>query len=101
MTAKQRLSSTRGLLILAFISVLSLCATTAWAANGVFDNPKQAFSWYSKGQGCMHLKLMTTNADPVLTLHAATYGVRDDKGNKTPVNLLLSVTPTRSSLQII
>ena len=85
MTAKQKLSSTRSLLILALMSVLSLCTTAVWAANGAFDTPKQAFSWYSKGQGCMHLKLMTTNANPVLTLHAATYGVRDDKGNKTPV----------------
>ena len=55
------------------------------ADEGDFDTPNQAFTWYSKGPGVIHLKLMTTNASPYRTLHAATYGVRDKKGNKTPV----------------
>ena len=55
------------------------------AADGMFERPNQAFTWYSKGPGVIHLKLMTTNSDPYRTLHTATYGVRDADGNKTPV----------------
>ena len=55
------------------------------ADDGDFDSPKTAFTWYQKGQGCMHLKLMTTNASPYRTLHSATYGVIGKDGKKTPV----------------
>ena len=55
------------------------------AADGKFDTPSQAFTWYAKGPGCTHLKLMTTNESPYRTLHTATYGLRDAEGNKTPV----------------
>ena len=55
------------------------------AANGEFDTPNQAFTWYSKGPGCMHLKLMTTNASPFRTLHEANYFLRDSEGNLTKV----------------
>ena len=57
----------------------------ARAADGAFETPSQAFSWYSKGPGIMHLKLMTTNSSPYRTLHDATYGVRDAEGHETPV----------------
>ena len=59
--------------------------TVVQAADGDFDSPKIAFTWYQKGQGCMHLKLMTTNASPYRTLHSATYGVIGKDGKKTPV----------------
>ena len=59
--------------------------TVVRAADGDFDSPKIAFTWYQKGQGCMHLKLMTTNASPYRTLHSATYGVIGKDGKKTPV----------------
>ena len=57
----------------------------ALADDGLFDSPTQAFTWYSKGPGIIHLKLMTTNASPYRTLHRATYGLRDENGNKTNV----------------
>ncbi len=60
-------------------------AQAVWADDGMFDRPAQAFTWYEKGQGCLHFKLMTTNASPYRTLHTATYGLRDADGNKTPI----------------
>ncbi len=56
-----------------------------WADDGDFDNPQSAFTWYAKGQGCLHLKLMTTNASPLRTLHDATYSLRDAEGNSHPI----------------
>ncbi len=52
------------------------------AQNGDFDNPNMAFTWYPKGQGCMHFKLQTTAYDPYRTLQVAKFGVKDEKGNK-------------------
>ena len=68
-----------------FIILAMTIPQTVWAADGDFDSPKIAFTWYQKGQGCMHLKLMTTNASPYRTLHSATYGVIGKDGKKTPV----------------
>ena len=75
------------LMIRMFILIaVSMTAQRAWAQNdGAFDNPSQAFTWYQKGSGCIHLKLMLTNSDPYRTLHAATYGLRDADGNKIPI----------------
>ena len=67
------------------LMALGVKPQAALAADGKFDTPTQAFSWYSKGPGCIHLKLMTTNGNPLRTLHSATYGVRDAEGRKTPV----------------
>ncbi len=55
------------------------------AADGIFDNPSQAFSWYSKGPGVMHLKLATTNGSPYRTLHTATYSLRDANNEEIPI----------------
>ncbi len=56
------------------------------ADDGLFDSPNQAFTWYSKGPGIIHLKLMTTNSSPYRTLHTATYGIRDENGKKIPLS---------------
>ena len=71
-------------LLLLFL-LQALVPAVAWAADGEFDTPNQAFTWYSKGPGCMHLKLMTTNASPFRTLHEANYFLRDSEGNLTKV----------------
>ena len=71
------------LLLLFLLQVL--VPAVAWADDGEFDTPNQAFTWYSKGPGCMHLKLMTTNASPFRTLHEANYFLRDSEGNLTKV----------------
>ncbi len=65
--------------------IVFVVPTAALAGDGDFESPKAAFTWYQKGQGCMHLKLMTSNADPYRTLHTATYGVIGKDGKKTPV----------------
>lgn len=65
------------------ILTLALPLTANADDRGDFENPKVAFTWYSKGPGCLHFKLQTTNSDPYRTLHTATYGLRDAAGEKT------------------
>ena len=65
------------------ILTLALPLTANADDRGDFANPKVAFTWYSKGPGCLHFKLQTTNGDPYRTLHTATYGLRDAAGEKT------------------
>ena len=71
--------------LLPALLLLLLLPLSSHAADGDFDTPSLAFTWYPKGQGCIHLKLMTTNANPFRTLHTATYGLRDKDGNEMPV----------------
>ncbi len=55
---------------------------TAMAAsndNGEFNTPAQAFSWYAKGQGCMHLTLKLCNSSPKRTLKHAVLTLTDTK----------------------
>ncbi|MBO4811638.1 MAG: hypothetical protein J5552_08750 [Prevotella sp.] len=82
--------------IVLLLMALGVKPQAVLAADGKFDTPSQAFSWYSKGPGCIHLKLMTTNASPYRTLHSATYGVRDSTGRKTPVFYVGETSSTNS-----
>ena len=66
------------------ILVLAL-PQTVWAADGEFDTPKQAFSWYSKGQGCLHLKLLSLEHNANRTLDYATFYMKDSKGVRTDI----------------
>ncbi len=69
-------------LLLTIISSL-LPVMEVQAQEGDFDNPSQAFTWYSKGQGCIHFKLEITAINPYRTLKDAKFGVRDENGKVT------------------
>ena len=53
--------------------------------QGLFDTPQDAFSINSNGRNCMHVKLLTSDFDPVRTLHGATYSLKDANGKLTPI----------------
>ena len=58
------------------------------AGYGTFESPNQAFSWYSKGQGCMHLTLQNSvHIDDTYwrNLKDATFYLKDKDGNKTEI----------------
>ena len=48
------------------------------AADGDFDNPQQAFSWYSKGPGCIHLKILVHDASAKRSLKDGKFAVKGD-----------------------
>ena len=48
------------------------------AADGDFDNPQQAFSWYSKGPGCIHLKFLVHDANAKRSLKDGKFAVKGD-----------------------
>ena len=58
---------------------------TAQAADGEFDTPKAAFTWYNKGQGCLHLKILALEHSADRTLDLATFYVKDSKGQRTDI----------------
>lgn len=51
------------------------------ANDGEFDTPERAFSWYSKGPGCMHVTFKIYNKDPRCVLQDA-YLVLTDPDTK-------------------
>ncbi len=53
----------------------------AWSADGIFDTPSQAFSWYSKGPGCIHLKILVHDASAKRSLKNAYFGLKDAEGS--------------------
>ena len=55
----------------------------AWAADGEFDSPGQAISWYSKGPGCLHVKVLALEQSANRTLDYSTFYVKDSEGNRT------------------
>ena len=78
----------RWLLLVAAIAtaLLALIPTSSLAANDKYDNPKQAFSWYSKGQGCMHFSIIIAtpkNNNPDRAMTQGKFSVVDDNGVKT------------------
>ena len=65
------------------VMVAWLVPQGVWAANGEFDTPAQAISWYSKGPGCIHLKILAFEKDANRTFDYATFYMKDSQGNKT------------------
>ncbi len=53
--------------------------------QGLFDTPQDAFSFNPNGRNCIHFKLLTSDFDPVRTLHSATYSLKDANGKLTPI----------------
>ena len=53
-----------------------------WADNGEFDTPSQAFTWYSKGPGVFHLKILAFEKTANRTLDDAAFYLKDSKGNR-------------------
>lgn len=52
------------------LAAVLLCVNAvAFAENGEFDTPERAFSWYSKGPGCMHVTFKLCNNSPKRTFH--------------------------------
>ena len=52
------------------LAAVLLCVNAvAFAENGEFDTPERAFSWYSKGPGCMHVAWKLCNNSPKRTFH--------------------------------
>ncbi|MBO4801418.1 MAG: hypothetical protein J5545_06070 [Bacteroidaceae bacterium] len=65
--------------------LLAVLPVKLLAADGQFDSPTQAFSWYSKGPGCMHLKLLSLEHSANRTLDKATYFLKDSSGERIEV----------------
>lgn len=63
--------------------LLLLLPLNLWAADGEFDTPSQAISWYSKGPGCMHVKILALEQSANRTLDYSTFYVTDSEGNRT------------------
>ena len=69
--------------ILGRLLLLLLLPLNLWAADGEFDTPSQAISWYSKGPGCMHVKILALEQSANRTLDYSTFYVTDSEGNRT------------------
>ena len=70
------------LYLLALLTALLQTGTTL-AANGEYDTPSTAISWYSKGPGCIHLTILAQEYNADRNLSAATFYLVDSEGNKT------------------
>jgi len=66
------------MITLATVFLFSLMVQPVQAANGAYDNPGQAFSWYSKGPGVIHLKIKLCDDSGRRTFHSGTFGIRLD-----------------------
>lgn len=66
-------------LLLTVVALLMPCQL--WADDGEFDTPERAFSWYSKGPGCMHVTFKIYNKEPRCVLQDA-YLVLTDPDTK-------------------
>ena len=53
------------------------------AADGLFDTPKQAFTYEAKTPGLIHLKILVSHASAGRYLKEARFYVKDKDGNKT------------------
>ena len=65
-------------IMLATVFLFSLMAQPVQAANGEYDDPSKAFSWYSKGPGVIHLKIKLCDDSGRRTFHQAKFGVSID-----------------------
>jgi len=67
--------------------VVLLCAlltpSVMRAADGLFDTPKQAFTYEAKTPGLIHLKILVSHASAGRYLKEARFYVKDKDGNKT------------------
>ena len=66
------------IIMLAIISLFSLMPLPVDAANGDFDDPGKAFTWYSKGPGVIHLKIKMCDGSARRILNLSKFGVRVD-----------------------
>ena len=65
--------------LLAMVTLLSAIPQVARADYGEFDTPERAFSWYSKGMGCMHVTIKLCNNSPRRTFHTGKFYLTDKK----------------------
>ncbi len=65
--------------LLAMVTLLSAIPQVARADYGEFDTPERAFSWYSKGMGCMHVTIKLCNNSPRRTFHSGKFYLTDKK----------------------
>lgn len=62
--------------VLLTIAALWVPAITATAADGLYETPSQAFSWYSKGPGCLHLKFLIFDSSAKRSLKDGYFALR-------------------------
>ena len=53
------------------------------ADDGLFEKPKQAFTWEARTPGCIHLKILVSHKSAERYLKEATFYVKDSEGKKT------------------
>ena len=58
--------------------VIWLTPQGVWAADGLFDTPSQAFTWYVKGQGCLHMKILIHDASAKRSLKNGYFAVKGE-----------------------
>ena len=71
----------------------------AWAADGEFDSPGQAISWYSKGPGCLHVKVLALEQSANRTLDYSTFYVKDSEATTTLLPLALTTVSDEAQLK--
>lgn len=71
------------------VLLLNLLSAAAMAADlGGFENPSSAFSWYSKGQGCIHFRLQNSSyvdGKYWRCMKKTIFYVKDQDGNRTDI----------------
>ncbi|MCR5152241.1 MAG: hypothetical protein K6A98_03670, partial [Prevotella sp.] len=68
---------------IALLMFLIIAVSGAWADdNGLFDQPKKAFTWEARTPGLIHLKLLMSHHDSGHYLKESYFYLLDDKGNK-------------------
>ena len=74
-------TSNRRWLAILLMTCLAMLFTNRLQADdfGEFDTPERAFSWYSKGMGCMHVTIKLCNNSPRRTFHTGKFYLTDKK----------------------
>ncbi len=69
--------------VLIMLTLLCSMLQASRAANGLFDTPKQAFTYEAKTPGLIHLKILMSHASANCYLKESYFYVKDKDGNKT------------------
>ena len=84
---KQSIIPQKSLRLYLFVAMICLFAffmpQSLRAADGLFDTPKQAFTYEAKTPGLIHLKILVSHASAGRYLKEARFYVKDKDGNKT------------------
>ena len=69
--------------VLIMLTLLCSMLQASRATNGLFDTPKQAFTYEAKTPGLIHLKILMSHASASCYLKESYFYVKDKDGNKT------------------